>query len=138
MISHGVCNSFKLELLRGIHTPGDEYRAALYRAVAVLSKDTLVYTTDGEHPNTGGYLAGGMILTARKEVLDGDTAILSWASPMWPAASITARGALIFNASKDNRAVCVMDFERDFVSTAGNWTLPIPPATAIAGLIRIT
>lgn len=135
-ITAAVPNSFKLEVLQGIHTSTDTYKIALFTSAATLSKATSAYSTTGETSGTG-YTAGGLTLTGYAATLDTDTAILDFADPSWAAASITARGALIYNASKANRAVLVLDFGADITSTNGPFSVTLPAPTAAAGALRL-
>lgn len=137
MIAHGLVNSFMGEILQGIHTPSDVYRLALYTSSAIISPATTRYTTDGEVVAEGGYGAGGLTLTGYQVVQFGHIAILDFADPTWPKATIRARGALIYNFSKGNRAVVVLDFGKDITSTNGNFTVTLPPPTADAAVIAI-
>lgn len=137
MIVQGVADSFRLEILTGVHQPKDVYRIALYRATAELSPITTQYQTDGEVIGSPGYDAGGQILTGYQVALQDRVAFLDWADPLWPLATITARGALIYNASKGNRAVAVLDLEKDFTSTNGNFLVMLPEPTSQTALIRI-
>ena len=57
--------------------------------------------------------------------------------PQWSTATITARGALIYNSSKSNKAVAVLDFGTDKTSTAGNFTVQFPTADASLAIVRI-
>ena len=85
-----------------------------------------------------GYTAGGQALSGFNITLDSDTAILDFTSdPAWSSATITARGALIYNSSKSNKAVCVLDFGSDIASTNGTFTVQLPAPAAATGLIRI-
>lgn len=135
MISAGVCNSFKQEILQGIHQPGDTYFFALYSSGASISSSTTAYTTSGEVSGSG-YTAGGVALLNPVYTLDTGVAILSFDNPSWSNATITARGGLIYNSSKSNKAVVVVDFGSDIISTAGLFQVFFPAATAAAGLIR--
>jgi hypothetical protein len=138
-ITAAACNSFKTELLAMTpHTAGDVYAIALYTSAATLSKSTTVYSATNEVANSGTYVAGGQTLAGFTVILDGDTAILDWTTdPLWTGATITARGALIYNASRSNKAVAVLDFGSDITSTVGPFLVTLPPATAAAGLVRI-
>jgi len=44
---------------------------------------------------------------------------------------------LIYNASKANRAIAVLDFGADIASTNGDFTITLPAATAADALLRI-
>ena len=144
MIAPGTALAFYFDLARGIHQPTDEYRIALYSAQADLSPLVESYSTDGEILGSPGYTAGGQVLAGLTISMDGRVAVIDWADPLWPNATITARGALIYNASKGNRAMTVLDFgpspmgePRGYSSTNGNFLVPFPEPTAETGLIRI-
>lgn len=136
-ITAALCNSYKQEVLSGTHSSADTYKIALYTSAAALSKATAAYTATGEVSGTG-YTAGGATLTGFAASLDTDTAILDFTTdPTWPSSTITARGALIYNSTKSNKAVAVLDFGSDITSTAGTFTVTFPAATQAAGLVRI-
>ena len=135
-ITQAIATSFKGEILSGTHTSSDVYKIALYTNAATLSGATTVYTTTGEVVGTG-YTAGGATLSGFAVTTSGTTAILDFADPSWAAATITARGALIYNSSKTNKAVYVMDFGSDITSTNGTFTITFPVADAANGLIRL-
>lgn len=138
MISDSVvCRSFKLEFLDGVHQAGDEYRIALYKSTAVLDADTAAYTTD-EEASGPGYTAGGAVLQGRATVLDGDVAYLDFTDPLWPVATIVARGALIYNATRGNAAVAVLNFGGDVSSANGPYTVILPAAGPGTALIRVS
>jgi len=139
-ITAAVCNSFKKELLdgSGTHLATDVYKIALYASAATLSKSTTAYSATNEVPDSGTYAAGGQALSGFTCSLDTDTAILDWSTdPLWTSATITARGALIYNSSKSNKAVAVLDFGGDITSTNGNFLVTLPAATAAAATVRI-
>jgi len=138
-ITAAVCNSFKTELLAMTpHTAADVYKIALYTSAATLSKATTAYSATNEVGNSGTYAAGGLTLVGFTASLDTDTAILDWTTdPQWTGATITARGALIYNSSRSNKALAVLDFGADITSTAGTFTVALPSPTAAAGLIRV-
>lgn len=138
-ISAAVCTSFKNELLAMTpHTAADVYKIALFTSAATLSAATTAYASTNEVANGNGYTTGGATLSGFSVTTDGTTAILDWTSdPSWAASTITARGALIYNSSRTNKAVAVLDFGSDITSTNGTFTVTLPAATAAAGLIRI-
>ena len=137
-ITAAICNSFKRELLAmSPHTAADDYKIALYTSAATLSKATTAYTATGEVSGTG-YTAGGQSLAGFAATLATDTAILDWTTdPVWTGATLTARGALIYNSTRSNAAVAVLDFGADITSTNAPFTVTLPAATAAAGLVRI-
>lgn len=137
-ITQALCNSFKQELAAMTpHTAADTYKIALFTSAATLSKATTAYAATNEASGTG-YSAGGVALTGFAASLDTDSAIIDFADPSWASSSITARGALIYNSSRSNKAVAVLDFGSDITSTNGTFTITIPAATAAAGLITLT
>jgi hypothetical protein len=137
-ITQEVCNSFKQQLLQGIHDSTDTYNIALYVSTATLNKSTTVYTVTGEVATGGGYTAGGIALTGFSATLDTDTAILDWTTdPSWAAATITARGALVYNITDANKACFVLNFVTDIISTNGLFTVAFPTPAAATGLLRL-
>lgn len=138
MITRALCNSFKTEILRGIHQEGDLYKVALFTALATLSKATTVYDGVGEVAPSGDYITGGQALAGFAVTLEADVALLDWAvDPVWGTTTVTARGALVYNASRGNRAVAVLDFGGDISSTNGPFTIELPAPNAAHALIRI-
>jgi hypothetical protein len=138
-IVSAVCNSFKQELLAMTpHAPGDVYKIALFTSAATLGASTTVYSTTNEVVGTG-YTAGGYTLSGFSVTLDTGVAILDWTGtdPNWPSATITARGAVIYNSSKGNAACGIINFGSDITSTNGTFTATLPSPTAATGLIRI-
>ena len=139
-ISQAMCTSFKVELLQGVHnfttSTGDVFKIALYTSSATLGASTTVYTTSNEVVGTG-YTAGGNTLTNVTPTSSGTTAFTDFADTTWSTATITARGALIYNSTEANKAVCVLDFGSDKTSTAGNFTVVFPTADASNAIIRI-
>lgn len=131
-ITTAICNSYKKELLDGVHNAADTYKIALFTNAATLDKTTTAYSTTNEVVGTG-YTAGGATLSGYASGLSGDTAYIDFSDPSWANATITARGALIYNSSQGNKAVAVFDFGGDITSTAGTFsiTLPAPGATAV-------
>lgn len=129
------CTSFKAELYQGIHDlTTDVLKIALYTANADLNEATTVYTTDNEVVGAG-YAAGGKVVTGVTVSSSGYTAWVSFDNPEWNPASFTARCALIYNSSKANRAIAVLDFGAD-KTTVTKFTINLPAATATSALIR--
>jgi hypothetical protein len=128
--------SFKKELYQGIHDLStDTIKIALYTAAADLNAATTVYSTSNEVV-ASGYTAGGQTMTGVSISSDGNTAYANWANVSWTAA-LTARCALIYNASKGNKSVAVLDFGADKTSTT-TFLITMPANTATAALIRST
>ena len=125
----------KLDALRSF--AGDTCKIALYTNAASLHSLTETYTREGEVRGQG-YQAGGLVLEGIDIRLDGVTAVMTWnKDPLWKNASISADGALIYNASRGNRAMAVIAFDKTIVSTNGNFRVPMPPATAAEALIYL-
>jgi hypothetical protein len=135
-ITAAICNSYKQEILGGIHLAANTYKIALYTSSATLSKATTAYSATNEVSGTG-YSAGGNTLSGFATSLSTDTAVLTFSASTWASSTITARGALIYNSSVSNKAVAVLDFGADKTSTAGDFTITMPTADATTGLIRI-
>lgn len=141
-ITQALCTSFKVEILRAIHdftaSTGDVFKLALYTSSASLDASTTVYSSSNEVANSGTYTAGGGSLTNITPTSSGTTAFLDFADISFTSATITARGALIYNSSKSNRAVAVLDFGSDKISTTGTFTVQFPAADATNAIVRIT
>ena len=134
-----MCSSFKQQLFLGEHDMDtDTIKLALYTSAATLDASTTVYTTSNEVSSSGtNYTAGGNTLTGATVSLSGTTAFVDFADTSWLTATITARGALVYNASKSNKAIAVLDFGSDKTSTNGTFTVQMPANTASDALIRI-
>ena len=136
-ISQAMPTSFKVELFGGVHVFGtDVFKIALYTSAATLGASTTTYSTTNEVVGTG-YTAGGNVLTAEVTSSGGTTAFVTFGNSTWTSATITARGALIYNSSKSNKAVAVLDFGADKSSTAGDFVIQMPTADATNALMRI-
>ena len=134
MIQQTQTTSFKKELYEAIHDLStDHIYIALYTANADLNQDTTVYSTDNEVSGTG-YTAGGQLLTNPVISSSDYTAYVTFDNAQWTAA-LTARCALIYNASKANRAIAVLDFGSNKTSTT-TFTVAMPANTADSALIR--
>lgn len=132
-----LTTSFKQDILLGVHDlDTDTIKMALFLATANLGADTTVYTTAGETSGTG-YTAGGKTLTGVTVLTADTTAYVDFADPSWDPAAFTARGALIYNASKSNKAIAVLDFGSDKTATT-TFTVQMPANTATSALIRIS
>jgi hypothetical protein len=136
-ITSAVCNSFKQELLGGIHDlDTDVIKIALYTSAATLDDSTTAYITSNEVVGAG-YVAGGNTLSGASISLDGSVAIVDFSDTTWSSATITARGALIYNSSKSNKAIATIDFGGDKISTNGSFVVQMPAANGTDAIIRI-
>jgi hypothetical protein len=128
-------------VLRALHNfdaAAGVFKLALYTSAATLDKNTTAYSATNEVPNSGTYAAGGGDLTSITPVLSGDTAVVDFNDLAFTAATITARGALIYKAGAPFRAVEVLDFGADKTSTAGTFTIIFPVADAANAILRLT
>jgi hypothetical protein len=144
-----MVTSFKVEILDGIHnfgvgvvrasTAADVFKLALYTSSATLDASTTAYTTSNEVSSSGtNYTAGGLTLTiSQVPTSTGTTAFLDFDDLTFPSATLTANGALIYNATQSNKAVAVLAFGGDKTSTAGNFTIQFPSATSTTAILRI-
>lgn len=135
-ITTAICNSYKQEVLEGVHTTTDTYKLALYTSSATLGASTTAYSSTNEVANGNGYTTGGVTLSGLTTGLSSGTAYLTFSDPSWSSSTITARGCLIYNSSKSNKAVAAFDFGGDVTSTNGTFTVDLPAAGA-SSLIRI-
>jgi hypothetical protein len=135
-IVQSMASSFKREILLGEHDlETDEIKIALYTSAANLGPATTEYTTSGEVVGAG-YTAGGEIMTGVTVSLSGTTAYVDFDDTVWSSAAFTTRCALIYNASKSNKAIAVLDFGSDKTTTT-TFTVQMPANTASSALIRI-
>lgn len=138
MIQQGLTNSFKQDILQaGQNVVTDTLKMALYTALADLGQATTAYTTSNEVTGTG-YTAGGNQVTGATLSTDATTGTVyvNFNNVSWPGANFTARGALIYNTSKSNKSVAVLDFGSDKTFTSTNNTVTMPANTATTALIR--
>ena len=134
MIVQTQTTSFKSEVYQAVHNLlTDTIKIALYTADANLDETTTVYTTLNEVV-ASGYTAGGEIMTGVALNTSGYTVYVNWANVSWSTA-VTARCALIYNASQSNKSIAVLDFGSDKTST-GTFTITMPANTATSALIR--
>ena len=147
-IAQAMCTAFKQELMLGTHnfaTNGNAFKLALYAeggggkssTTATLGAATTAYTTTGEIANSGSYTAGGGTLTKVAPSSSGTTAFTDFADLSFTTATITAMGALIYNDTNSDKAVCVLDFSSNKTSTSGTFTIQFPTADASNAIIRI-
>ena len=141
-ITQAMCTSFKVELLQGVHnftnSTGDVFKLALYTSSATLDATTTAYSSSNEVANSGTYSSGGGSLTNVTPTSTGTTAFTDFSDLSFTSATITARGALIYNSSDSSKAVAVLDFGSDKTSTDGTFTIQFPTADASSAIIRIS
>jgi hypothetical protein len=136
MIVQTQTTSFKAELYEGIHDLIDDtIKIALFNANADLTASTTAYSTNQEVTGTG-YTAGGNTLTGATVRSSGTTAYVSFDNTSWSSASFTSRGALIYNSSKANRSIAVLNFGSDKIVANGTLTIEFPSNDVTSAIIR--
>lgn len=141
-----VCTSFKQQVLVGTHnftlTTGDVFKLALFRATASLTGTygaaTTNYSDMGADEASGtNYVAGGSALTNVTPTTSGTTALTDFPDLTFTNVTIVASGALIYNSSKSNKAVMVLDFGGDKTKTAADLVVTFPTADATSAILRL-
>lgn len=139
-ITQALCTTFKQELMEGVHDfTAHTFKIALYTSSATLSAATTAYSATNEVAGDG-YTATGQALTVTGGAvsISGTTAYIDFSDVTWSAATITARGALIYNdTAAGDPAVAVLDFGADKISTAGDFVVSFPTADASNAIVRI-
>ena len=144
MLYQTATTSFKVQLAQGLHNFGptspNTFYIALFTAASTINAATPTYNTSlvGEVVGTG-YTQGGQqltITTTPTSGISGTTAYWSFANVVWSPASFTCRGAMIYNASKSNASVCILDFGADKTCT-NSFTIQFPTAVASSAILRI-
>lgn len=140
-----MATSFKQQLLEAVHdfrvTGGDTFKLALYTSSASFTAATTAYTSTDEVGASGSYSAGGGTLTRVNPTVSGTTAFTDFADLTFTSATITARGAMIYNSTPTHTytdpAVVILDFGSDKTSTTGDFSIIFPTADASNAIIRI-
>ena len=155
-ITQSMTTSFKAELMLAVHdfrttSGGDVFKLSLYTSSATIDANTTSYTATNEVTGTN-YTAGGGSLTNLGVVTSNTstsagTGFTDFSDLTFTNATITARGALIYNSTPSgnsnanttltNASVAVLDFGADKSSTAGDFTIVFPAATNTTAIIRI-
>lgn len=136
-IVQSVCLSFKRELFEAVHDfTSHTFKIALYSSSATLNQDTTAYSSSNEVSGTG-YTAGGATLTVVAPAVVGTTALVDFDDVTWSSATITARGALIYNSTvSGNPAVMVLNFGSDIVKSAQDFVVTFPAASERSAILR--
>ncbi len=136
-----MCTSFKAEVAQGLHnftrTTGDVFKIALYVATANLGADTTTYTSTGEASGTN-YSAGGIALTNITPLSSGTTGYWSFDDATFTNVTLSCAGALIYNSTNGDRAVCVLSFGSTINKVASDLVITFPPMGATDSVLRIT
>lgn len=127
--------------MQGLHNfdnpGGNTFKIALYTSSATLGASTTAYSATNEITGTG-YTAGGNTLTSVSPTTSGTTAYVDFADTTWSNSTITANGALIYNANSANASCVVLAFGSDKSSSNGDFTIVMPTANASDAIIRIS
>jgi len=143
-ITTAMCNSFKEELLGGVHDlDTDSLKVALIKSSPTGSygADTTNYSdiTGSTDEAVGtNYTAGGQTLDSATITLSGNTAFVDFADEVFTNLTISSDGAIIYNASQGNKAVALFDFGSTVTSTSGDFTVVFPTADSSNAVIRIS
>lgn len=136
-----MCTSFKAEVAQGLHnftrSTGNVFKLALYVATANIGADTQTYTAQGESSGTN-YSAGGLALTNITPLSSGFTGYWSFDDLTFSNVTLTCAGALIYNSTNGNRAVCVLNFGSTVTKTGQDLTITFPPMGATDSILRIS
>lgn len=146
--TQAICDSFRSELLSGIHAFGvtviragttvDTFKAALYFATATINASTTAYTVTGEATGTGYTAAGVTVTNATAPSTSSSVGIWTPSAAFaWTTATIAAFDTvLLYNSTQGGKAVAVFTFGTQTV-TAGNFTLNMPANTNTTALLRL-
>ena len=138
--TNAIANSFKGQILRAIHnftaSTGNTFKLAMYTTNATLGASTTSFTTVGQ-VSSSGYTSGGKALVNSGVKVSSAVAITNFSNVSFTGVTLSARGALIYNTSATNKAVCVLDFGGTKTATAGTFTVQFPAFTTAAAIIRI-
>jgi hypothetical protein len=127
--------SFKSQLYQAVHDlTTDQLYVALYTGFADLNASTTIYSATNEVATSSSYTAGGQLLTGVTLNTYNYTAYVNFNNAVWTGATITARCALIYNVTKGNKSIAVLDFGSDKTQT--NFTITMPSNTYTTALIR--
>ena len=138
-----MCTSFKAEVAQGLHnftrTTGNVFKLALYVSTATLGADTTIYTSSGEVSSSGtNHTLGGIALTNITPLSSGITGYWSFDDATFTNVTLTCAGALIYNSTNQDRAVCVLNFGQTITKTAANLVITFPPMGATDSVLRIS
>ena len=142
-ITTAMCNSFKQELLGGVHDlDTDTLKIALIKETpsGTYGASTTNYSdvTGNTDEATGtNYTAGGQALDSATISLSGSTAIVDFSDEVFSNLTLSADGAIIYNSSQSNKAIAVFDFGGTVTATSGDFTIVFPTADASNAVIRI-
>ena len=150
--TQGICDSFKKEVMQGIHAFGDgtgvparsagvadTLKGALYFATATVDHTTTAYSATGEVGNSGTYSAGGVTLTTANPPIVNSTSGCFTPSASFVVTGFTAASfdcLLVYNSSQSNKAIGAYTFGSQSI-TAGTFTLTMPANAIGTALIEL-
>lgn len=133
----GLTNSFKKEILEGVHDlSANTLKIALFTDDADLTPGTTAYSTGNEVTSTN-YTAGGNTLEGNVINQSGSTVYVDFDDTDWSSVSFSVRGALIYNSSKSDKSVAVLDFGLSIDASSSTFTVKFPTADVNDAIIRI-
>jgi hypothetical protein len=142
VVTQNLCNSYLLEREFGVHVWGtDVMKLALYGAGVVLYPLTMTEYTAINEVVGEGYVAGGVVLgiTAGFPMLapSGNPKVLiDFVDILFNPADFTTRSALIYNSSKQNRAVATINFGLDYPANV-SFAIVWPPNDEFNCIMRL-
>ena len=137
-ITQSLATSFKVELYQAIHdltAAGDTIKLALFDVDATLGPTTTAYSTTNEVVGAG-YSAGGVTLTQVEPTSSGTTAWVDFANVTFSTVTVSARGGLIYNSSKSDRAIAILDFGYTITRAAADLVVTFPAGDAENAIVR--
>lgn len=143
-ITTAMCNSFKQELLQGLHDLDNHtLKVALIKnspsgTYGAATTNYSTVTGNSDEATGSNYSAGGQNLDSATITLSGSTAFVDFADEVFTNLTISADGAIIYNSSAANKAIAVFDFGGTVTSTSGDFTIVFPTADASNAVIRIS
>jgi hypothetical protein len=143
-ITTAMCNSFKEELLGGVHDLDThslklalikESPTGTYGAATTNYSDV---TGNSDEATGTNYTAGGQVLDGATITLSSGTAFVDFTDEVYTNLTISADGAILYNSSASNKAIAVFDFGGTVTATAGDFTVVFPTADSSSAVIRIS
>ena len=134
-----LTTSFKQQMLTaGQDLSTDTLYIALYDGFATLGPNTTTYNGTTNEVVGTGYTAGGQQLTGVTIATSTNGVVyVNFDNVVWDPAAFTARGALIYNTTRSNASVAVLDFGADKTCT-NTFTVTMPVNTASTALLRFS
>jgi len=148
-MTSAIATSYKVEAFKGVHLDTDTYKILLIKPSptgAYNAGNTNVGTPGSGSPSSSnvgtdeasgtGYSSGGKALTGFASTSSGTTAFIDFDDVTWTASSISAIGAIIYNSSRSNKIVAVIDFGGTITDTNGTFQIQMPTPDASNAIVR--